>query len=608
MASSRTSWSPLASRLCPSLQSGTQTTGIIILCSALLLGLFHLIFRPFFPNHHGAIGHDYSLFLPKLLDGYYWYSHNGITAVPWFTPAFCGGVPLFPDPQSIYYSIPQFLTFVTDPLTSVYVTFMLFAALGLTGFYLLLRRVFATSAATAMLGAALFLFNGFYSHRIIVGHLTYHPFMLIPLIAYFLLRRPADGLKAAANVVIAGVFIAYMFQAGMVNVILPALVAVAGIGLIHGILFGRPWPFWRDFGLAGLLAVGLSIAKLVAALSYLRYFDRDIYLLPGATNFIDIVILIFLSLFAQAPQAFGQAILINRQWGLDIQEFEYGVTFFPLIVLSIAAASGLYGKWRQPSLSRINSAQWFQIGLLALLFIVPVVLNYYNPAWNAFLKSVPILKNSTSLVRWFSLYIPLIVVACALAIERTEILYRYRNYVAMSGVAIIAAINIWTDRGYYQAQPYDPTEVTKAYHRVQRGEWAPMITRVDESGADAPSNSALAEGSSELRCYEPLFGYRLERFPMKSLHVGPALEAANGMLNVKNPACYVYPSANRCPPGDHFSVAQTRDAEAFVQYRPFPFNTSSQQRTADVINIVVLVGVTLFPLLFLLRRLKRGAG
>src|SRR3989442_8323820 len=73
--------------------------------------VFHLTFGSFFPNRNGGLGHDYSYVLPTLLAGHYWYAVNGPLAIPWFTPAICGGVPLLADPQSFYYSVPQWLAF-----------------------------------------------------------------------------------------------------------------------------------------------------------------------------------------------------------------------------------------------------------------------------------------------------------------------------------------------------------------------------------------------------------------------------------------------------------------------------------------------------------------
>ena len=83
-----------------------------------------LCFSRFFPSPAGEYGHDYALNMPKLLAGYFWYLESGL-AVPWFTPAFCGGVPLLADPQSLYYSLTQLLTLRFDPFTSTWLTFAL---------------------------------------------------------------------------------------------------------------------------------------------------------------------------------------------------------------------------------------------------------------------------------------------------------------------------------------------------------------------------------------------------------------------------------------------------------------------------------------------------
>jgi hypothetical protein len=47
-------------------QSKQVWTGIT---GVALIAIYHVIFREYFPNTHGRMGHDYALFLPKLLDG-----------------------------------------------------------------------------------------------------------------------------------------------------------------------------------------------------------------------------------------------------------------------------------------------------------------------------------------------------------------------------------------------------------------------------------------------------------------------------------------------------------------------------------------------------------
>ena len=168
--------------------------GLILWSSCIIATLvLYYIFSRYLPTEFGTLGHDYSYFMPRLLLGYYWFQQNGLWAVPWFTPGLCGGLPFYANPQSLYYSLPQFATFFTDPLTAVRTTFLLFGALGYAGSYLLLRRVLGLGVPAALFGAVVFAFNGFFAHRLLIGHLTFHSFMLVPWAAFWLLREPPEG-------------------------------------------------------------------------------------------------------------------------------------------------------------------------------------------------------------------------------------------------------------------------------------------------------------------------------------------------------------------------------------------------------------------------------
>ena len=112
----------------------------VVFLGALLSVFFHLLFADYFFNVRG-IGHDYSYFLPALLDGVYRFKNHGFRPYL-FSPAFCGGLPVMANPQSMVYSTPQLLSYLTNPLNAVYLTFLIFAQLGYLGFYLLLRFSF----------------------------------------------------------------------------------------------------------------------------------------------------------------------------------------------------------------------------------------------------------------------------------------------------------------------------------------------------------------------------------------------------------------------------------------------------------------------------------
>ena len=118
-------------------------------------------------------------------------------------------------------------------------------------------------------------------------------------------------------------------------------------------------------------------------------------------------------------------------------------------------------------------------------------------------------------------------------------------------------------------------------------------------------NDAMFRGASEAQCYEPMFGHKLEAVPFQTLRPGPALEARNGVLNVKNPACMLYPGSNSCKPGDHFKASERAAAKAFLGYRPFPFVRPWWQRAANTVSVIARVGTFGLLLLFLGRGARR---
>lgn len=133
---------------------------------------------------------------------------------------------------------------------------------------------------------------------------------------------------------------------------------------------------------------------------------------------------------------------------------------------------------------------------------------------------------------------------------------------------------------------YNPGPVRRAWHAE-----TPVITalvdyqtaRDGETEFYSPNDFAT-KGWSTIDCYAPIFGYRQEYLPRGALHPGPALEASDGVLNVKNPACYVFPEENGCAPGDPFRVEERADAEAFLAWRPFPFAISGRQAVANTVT------------------------
>jgi hypothetical protein len=570
------------------------------LCLVLPL-VFYFIFQSFFPSN-GKMGEDYSLFFPSMLDGAYWHHVNGLFKVPWFTPAFGGGLPKFPNPQSVYYSVEQFLCFVTDPLTSIKITLVLFALLGFVGFYLLLKRIFLLSSSTSLLGATIFLFNGFFIHRMIMGHITFHPFMLFPMFLYLLLRYAqkkgkTDVRKFISDIVFASLILIYMIYSGAFHIIPVLILTLVICALLYNLLVNPAFglgKFFLKLFFTLLVSVCVSAAYFNATFSYINLFPRDLYPLPGVPNVWNLLQLWFRALFLNSPYEFAKDVTINRIWKIGPHEMEFGVGPVPLIILVVAAPFLIKKIFIGGTLQRVTAMRRIKIFLLLVLLAIPLALNFYTPAWNAFLKSLPFIKSSSSNFRWLCCYIPIIILVACVALEKIKLLHPYRFYIMTIGILFVIFSNIFKDRTFYRNLDYNPNIILDAYNDLQAGKLKPEITYIDEAimkGTDTVrGGDVIALGSSQLKPYEPIFGYRWENYPKKSLVAGKAMQVnADGFLNLKNPAGYVFPKENNIEPGDHFKVTEAEKAERFRKYREFPFKFSASQKFANAVTLCSLV-------------------
>lgn len=584
----------------------------------------HVMFGGFFPGPAG-VGHDYAGGMPAMLAEYFWSRNEGLFAAPWFTPAFCGGIPWFADPGSMFYVFPSLFVrlLALDPLAASYLTFLMFVGVGFLGAYALGRRALGFSMQAALVAGVIFGLNGFFTHRMLVGHLGFHGIMLAPWLALAVAsgpttlswRSPATLLRIAGGALV----LAYWVHGGVQSLML-------AFGLASAALILLAWLRGADIRSALLrssliLPLGLALAasKLSASFAYLAQFPRSDYRLPGFGSLLETFSVAFFSLFGNLADiaTFAAARLENRQWGLDRQELEYGVTAVPALllivgfVLWLVRSQGLGRPLRrsavdgstslddldpQPHTRWSNRERGLAI-LLAVLLLLPLLLNTYSPAWNEFLKGLPLIGSSSSLVRWFVIYVPIVAIGAAAVIDSASTDREIRTRIAAVSVIVFVGLNAIVDRQFYRAQNYDPLPVVTAFRSAALNpEFTP---RVEAIGAFLDQNrnilltlnrnDTLVQNVSQLACYMPIFGYRLEYFPFKSLALGPVMQESNGMLNLKNPACFVFPAENQCAAGDHFPVSRKADAERFAAYREFAFEKSERQKTAEWISAIALV-------------------
>ena len=589
--------------LMPTGKSGMKKIVVGSLGLALII-CYVLVFGEFFPVSRGGLGHDFTLGLPQLLSGYFWFRNNGLSSVFWFSPFICGGVPAFPHPIHFFYSLPQFLSFLVDPFSAVILNFIIFAAAGFWGHYFLVRRLFSTNIAIALLCATIFLFNGFYAYRYIIGHFLFHAFMLVPWCVLLLTdpvldaARPDRLRKNAGACTATALMISYMVHSTLQSLMPPVMLSIVATSLICGLARGRRFMVksWvARFFCACVLALAISAAKLSALYHFLSHVPRTGYPLPQFIRLSDLFHVLFRSLFFSPAWERARQSMINLQFTLKRHEFEFGLTFVPLVILCLG---GIYFLLFLGNARREKIRYGLNVKTMSLLVIVlsllalPIVLNYYTPGWNRFLKTVPIIGSSTQCTRWFCMYIPVITVLTAIAAQKTPLLRRFRILVAIAGISSILLVNLSTNKSYYHQETYSPLPIMAMYYKVKRGQWDPVITDIGvctdafgRPGMPVFRNDSLIFGQSQLLCYDSAFGYMLENLPMKQLSPGSVFQEKDGFLNIKNPACYVFPESNGCLPGDHFTVEEKDKVVAFTHYRPYDFKMPPAQKIANYVSL-----------------------
>jgi hypothetical protein len=295
------------------------------------------------------------------------------------------------------------------------------------------------------------------------------------------------------------------------------------------------------------------------------------------------------SLFGDAAVLDGSKLFVSYQWGLGLHEFDFGITWVPAVLTALGFVIWLE---RGCGFTRGRKYALGALAGLALVMAVPLALNFYSHWWQIVLKSTPVIKSSTNNVRWLAAYILLFSAISAICVDYV---FKRERTAILAGLffsATVAATAMFPDRADYKDQPYNPKEATDAYNLAKNSgkpREVRAIAAIVSNGAPFAAmgrNDMLAAGWSSYMCYEPVFGYNLETFPYKTLHLGSVTDSSDGRLNLKNPACMTFPKENGCLPGDQFKIEENEKAAKFIAYKNFDFKVSAGQRAANNISLV----------------------
>jgi hypothetical protein len=151
---------------------------LLIILNILVIGGFIIWYCS---RTYPMIGHDYNLFFPYMIDSYLHQKINGLT-IQWYTPSFAGGRPVFPFPEDLQFSLPQFLLWLVNPWIANLASILIYLTIGFLATYYFLNKILGLHSLASILGAVFFCANGFYFNHMAVGHITFQAFPLFAVV------------------------------------------------------------------------------------------------------------------------------------------------------------------------------------------------------------------------------------------------------------------------------------------------------------------------------------------------------------------------------------------------------------------------------------------
>jgi hypothetical protein len=573
------------------LKKGVLTHAVLLLNIALVIGLLIAITGRDFPK----VGDDYRIHIPRMLDTHLHHLINGLR-IQWYTPSFGGGLPAYPNPLYIQYSLPQALLFVINPWTALMTSMVIYALIGAFSFYAFLKSVLDLSWAASALGATFLLANGFYLEHFIAGHVGYQQFPLLGLILLAAFSKKIDATKSA--IVIGIAFALMVNQAGFYLIIIFALSMAVCLPMLY---LMRPAIF-QDLKFARALSGGvvfgvlLSLSKITAVISFMQYFPRELSdnygltLLQGLKGLVTQLagfMTIAPVFMAQGKNVNELTKLLQTYTGSRYEIWETDISISPAALLLLLFSAVAVFRHGIPKFKKVNAGTAIAVICLALGSWLAVEFSLAKGPLYSLLSKLPILRSTHVNVRFASAFI---LPASILASRGFDNLFFRQNsqvivpFILLSSVTIAAFIPYFSLGPLAHLRYFDLKLPLQNYEQIQQGQRFPI-----RGIADIKDVEVFKRHSSNLyQLYDAIFGYELEDFQPK-VQTGSVFKEEDGYYNMTNPASYVFPTENGLQVYERFRVDQKAELELFINRRQPDFKISTLQTVSNIINVIAVV-------------------
>ena len=557
------------------------------------------------------VGSDYRGVIPLFLDLSTFFRKNGIS-IQWYTPAFGGGFPVFPDPNSGQYSLITLLTLIFNPIKAIVITAIIDIGIGMAAVYYLLSKLLKIQWKAGVLGTVFFSANGFIMERLAVGHYAYLIFpVMIVLIVLLMESRLPWGIAGMAFALVVTIMI---HQAGYYSLVLFGLSLLMTIPILY---IYYPSSFsWRHFISVALFGGGLALvmcaSKLSAVYSFMHLFPRQVadqYTASLTEGLLGIILQLLgsMNLVPLIQLIGGHAADLEKYMvvvsGAPFGYWEFDMSLSPVVFAIII--TGIYQVIRKPR-ERVKwftkDRKWLAWILLILSTWLAIEFTLTKGLIYPLLDKLPILSSLHVNVRFAAAFIlPLAITAAIIYSKWSSNLSNRKAWLifVMVDILTLLPLSIYLlSKTDLADRLYNVTESLQIYDLIRSGD--PMtITGI---GSAMDNTDAMLYHMSNLQPYEPIFGYELEDFHPE-VHAGSIWEVSGGDYNMTDPSGYVFPEVNNSRPFERIPVSEKAQLEAFASYKQPGWKLPFYQQVFDWVSGVSILGVVAMLAYFGARKL-----
>jgi len=545
-----------------------------------LIGLNILVVVVFMIMYSNAaypmVGHDYRLFIPRLLDTYLHYKINGLS-IQWYSPSFGGGLPAYPNPLQIQFSLTQLLTWFINPWQAIFASAAVYIIIGFLVTFLFLRNVLGLKPFSAILGASFFIANGFLLERLVVGHVNFLTFPLI-IVPVFVLLSPKLP-KLLAGIFLSLTVAAITYSGGVYIGVICVFTVLMVLPLVY---FLKPDLFsWHRFIPVFLWGSVLSIllcgSKLYASAAYMHFFPRIVrdeysvnwttgllgmlYQLSGTMNILPIYHLV-------GKTNLPFLVRFQNYTGTQYRFWELDTSLTPglFILLGIGSWMLVFRKHRLDKRKLVQKA----IATICLVFALALTASFATAKGIFFsqLRQLPFLQSLHANTRFTAAFILPLAILAAKSFDSWTRKWRYKWTIFLAFIVLnaISIAGLWS---YYylpldiQFRATDVPFMIDTWEQISSGK----TFQVKEIVPDMNDYEVFMYQSSNVsHHYDPLFGNESELLtPL--VHEGPVFDIEDGYYNMTDPTSLVFPQSVNSTLFERIPASDTQKLIDFVNRR-----------------------------------------